>query len=306
MASVPDGDGAAPVQAAFWRGRRVLVTGHTGFKGSWLCLWLHALGAEVTGFAGPPPTEPSLFDAARVHEGLTSLTGDVRDLGRLVDVLRRARPEVVVHLAAQPIVRRSHREPVETFATNVLGTVNLLEAVRTAAPDVRAVVSVTSDKCYRNVGTERGYREDDALGGRDPYSSSKACQELVSAAYRDTYFAGATALATARAGNVIGGGDWAQDRLVPDLMRAALAGRPVTVRSPDSVRPWQHVLNPLSGYLRLAERLWDDGDAFAEAWNFGPEAQDARPVAWMVEHLRRRWPAALEVHAPPAPPEADR
>jgi CDP-glucose 4,6-dehydratase len=289
------------IDAGFWRGRRVLVTGHTGFKGSWLALWLHALGAEIHGFGAPSPTTPSLFALTRLNEIVPSLSGDIRELDAVKGAVAESRPEVVFHLAAQALVRNSLADPVGTFSTNVLGTVNLLEALRKRCHDVRAVVCVTSDKCYVNREWDWGYRETDALGGVDPYSSSKACQELVTASYRDSLLDGEVAVATARAGNVIGGGDWAEHRLVPDVMRAAIEGRTVTVRNPDSVRPWQHVLNPLSGYVRLAERLVEEGRAFAEAWNFSPPVDEARSVSWVVERLRRGWQGELSIEvAPPA------
>lgn len=276
------------VDAGFWRGRRVLVTGHTGFKGSWLSLWLTSLGAEVTGFALAPPTTPSLFEEARVEELLTSVLGDLRDAAVVADVVATTQPEVVFHLAAQPLVRASYADPVGTYATNVLGTVHLLEAVR-ASTDVRVVVNVTSDKAYENTEQARGYRETDPMGGHDPYSSSKGCAELVTAAYRRSFLQGRTALASARAGNVIGGGDWAEDRLVPDLLRAFAEGRDAEIRNPTSTRPWQHVLEPLSGYLVLAERLWNDGDAVSGGWNFGPRDEDARPVADVADALVAAW-----------------
>jgi CDP-glucose 4,6-dehydratase len=288
------------IDPEFWRGRRVLITGHTGFKGSWLALWLHSLGAEVHGFAAPPPTTPSLFAATRLDKLVPSTLGDVRDLEAVEAAVAEARPEIVFHLAAQALVRSSLADPVGTFSTNVLGTVHVLEAVR-AGGDVRAVVCVTSDKCYVNRDWDWGYRENDELGGLDPYSSSKACQELVAASYRDSVIEGAAAVATARAGNVIGGGDWAEFRLVPDLMQGAVEGRVVTVRNPASVRPWQHVLNPLSGYVRLAERLAGDGPEFAEAWNFSPPVEEARSVAWLVERLKQDWPGELSVEVSPAP-----
>lgn len=281
------------VTSQFWRGKRVLLTGHTGFKGGWLCLWLQHLGAEVTGYALEPPTQPNLFEAARVGEGMRSILGDVRDFDALWATVRECQPEIVFHLAAQPLVVPAYRQPLETYAINVLGTVHLLEAVR-RTPGVRAVVNVTSDKCYENREWLWGYREDEPMGGHDPYSSSKGCAELVTAAYRRSFFAPASdrpsvALASARAGNVIGGGDWAEDRLVPDVVRSFLAGRAVTLRHPDAVRPWQHVLEPLSGYLMLAERSWKEGQAFAEGWNFGPSEEDARPVRWLVERLAALW-----------------
>ena len=272
-----------------WRGRRVLVTGHTGFKGSWLSLWLHALGAEVTGFALAPPTDPSLFDAARIGELIAHVEGDVRDLAAVRATVEAARPEVIFHLAAQPLVRLSYQEPVETYAANVMGTVHVLEAAR-QTPGVAAIVCVTSDKCYENREWVWPYRESDAMGGHDPYSSSKGCAELVAAAYRRSFFAEAgPALASVRAGNVIGGGDWAADRLIPDLVRAFEAGAAPLIRSPDAVRPWQHVLEALGGYLMIAERLVVGETRFADAWNFGPSDEDARPVSWIVDRMRAAW-----------------
>lgn len=291
---------------AFWQGKRVLLTGHTGFKGSWLALWLQRLGAEVSGLALAPPTRPSLFETARVAEGIRHFTADIRDFEQVRMVYAESRPEIVFHLAAQALVRHSYAEPLETYATNVLGTAHVLEAAR-HAPDLRAIVSVTSDKCYDNREWPWGYRENDPLGGHDPYSSSKGCAELVSAAYRDSFLAPrGIALATARAGNVIGGGDWAEDRLIPDILRAIEAGHPVNIRSPEAIRPWQHVLEPLAGYLLLAERLYDDGPAHALAWNFGPADADARPVRWIVEQLTRAWGegAAWQLDAAPQPHEA--
>jgi CDP-glucose 4,6-dehydratase len=278
----------------FWRGRRVFVTGHTGFKGSWLSLWLQRMGAELTGYSLPAPTEPSLYELARVGEGMHHVEGDVRDLPSLRAALAAARPEVVIHMAAQPLVRRSYDDPVETYATNVMGTVHVLEAVR-AVGGVRAAVMVTSDKCYQNNEWVWGYREVDPMGGHDPYSSSKGCAELVSAAFRDSFFPPhaydrhGTAVASARAGNVIGGGDWAVDRLVPDLVRGFLTAAPVRIRRPGAIRPWQHVLEPLSGYLVLAERLCTHGAAYAEGWNFGPYESDARPVEWIADRLVHHW-----------------
>ncbi len=277
------------VDPAFWSGKRVLLTGHTGFKGGWLGLWLQSLGAEVQGFALAPPEGPSLFEAARVAEGMASAIGDIRDLAAVRRVVAASRPEIVFHLAAQPLVRQSYAEPVETYATNVMGTVHVLEALRGAA-GVRVVVCVTTDKCYENREWPWGYREDEPMGGHDPYSSSKGCAELVASAYRRSFLQDAgIAMATARAGNVIGGGDWATDRLVPDVLRAFELGEPVVIRHPDSTRPWQHVLEPLAGYLALAQRLWEDGAAVAEGWNFGPRDEDARPVRWIVERLAAAW-----------------
>ena len=275
----------------FWAGRRVFVTGHTGFKGSWLSIWLERLGAQVHGYALDPPTEPSLFEQARIEPRLAGhMIADVRDLDDLERAMAQAQPDIVFHLAAQPLVRRSYAEPVETFATNVMGTVNLLEAARRIGT-VSALVNVTTDKCYDNQEREAGYREDEPLGGRDPYSSSKACSELVTTAWRASFHAeGRPWIATGRAGNVIGGGDWAEDRLLPDIFRALDSGEALVIRRPDSTRPWQHVLEPLSGYLMLAERLVADGQRFATAWNFGPDDADARPVRWIVEHLRTLCP----------------
>lgn len=290
----------------FWTRRRVLVTGHTGFKGAWLSLWLQALGAEVIGLSPGVPTRPSLYELADVGAHMRELAVDVRDAGAVRDALGEARPEVVLHLAAQPMVRRSLRDPAMTFEVNVMGTVNVLEAVRHAGEDVLAVVVVTSDKCYENAGrASRPFVEGDPLGGSDPYSSSKACVELLAAAYRRSFFSGegSARLATARAGNVIGGGDWGEDRLVPDTVRAVESGEPLHLRNPGAVRPWQHVLSPLSGYLRLAEAL-AHGQEAARAWNFGPTAGDARPVSWIVERLAELWDGELrwqldDAHNPP-------
>ena len=286
------------IDERFWAGRRVLVTGHTGFKGGWLSLWLQRLSAEVTGFALEAPTRPSLFDEADVARGMASVTGDVRDAAAVLEVFGNARPEIVFHMAAQSLVRPSYAGPVETYATNVMGTVHVLEAIRRTA-GVRAAVIVTSDKCYQLTEGERlaGYRESEPLGGHDPYASSKGCAELVTAAYRSSFFnpsateqaKGTTAVASARAGNAIGGGDWATDRLVPDIMRAVISGKAVRLRSPDAIRPWQHVLEPLSGYLALAERLYRDGAAYAESWNFGPADADAHSVRSIAERLTGLW-----------------
>jgi CDP-glucose 4,6-dehydratase len=277
------------VDPDFWRGRRVLLTGHTGFKGSWLALWLEQLGAEVYGFADRVPTTPSLFERARIGDGLRSLEGDVRDRAAVDRAIAESAPELVIHMAAQSLVARSFENPSDTYATNVMGTVHVLDAAR-RAEGVRVVVNVTSDKCYENREWVWAYREDEPMGGYDPYSSSKGCAELVTAAFRSSFGAGddAPAIASARAGNVIGGGDWARDRLIPDVMGAALDGRPAIIRNPDAIRPWQHVLNPLSGYLVLAQSLWES-KANAEAWNFGPDDADARPVRWIVERLAQVW-----------------
>lgn len=270
----------------FWRGKRVFLTGHTGFKGGWLSLWLQSMGAEVHGYALCPPTSTNLFTVADVANGMASSTlADIRDADQLTLAMSMANPEIVFHLAAQPLVRYSYSHPAETYAVNVMGTVNLLEAVR-VAPGVKSVVNVTTDKCYENREWVWGYRENEAMGGFDPYSSSKGCAELVTSAYRQSFMnSSGIALASARAGNVIGGGDWAEDRLVPDFLRAMDAGDVLRIRSPQSTRPWQHVLEPLSGYLMLAERLYTDGMPFADAWNFGPRDEDARPVRWIVERM---------------------
>jgi CDP-glucose 4,6-dehydratase len=277
------------VDAAFWAGKRVFLTGHTGFKGSWTALWLQKMGARVTGFALAPPTSPALFDVAHVAAGMTSIIGDIRDREMLERALVGADPEVVIHMAAQPLVRASYDDPVGTYATNVMGTVHLFEAVRKAA-SVRAAVIVTTDKCYENREWVWGYREDEAMGGYDPYSNSKGCTELIVSAYRRSFFgAGRTAIASGRAGNVIGGGDWAADRLIPDILRSVAEGAPVLIRNPLATRPWQHVLEPVSGYLVLAQALWADPVAAAQAWNFGPRDEDAKPVQWIVERMCDLW-----------------
>lgn len=276
------------VDSDFWRGKRVFLTGHTGFKGGWLSLWLQSMGAEVHGYALNPPTEINLFGIADVSKGMaSSVIADIRDANRLTEAMRHVKPEIVFHLAAQALVRQSFALPVETYAVNVMGTVHLLEAVR-ATPGVKSVVNVTTDKCYENREWVWGYRETEAMGGFDPYSSSKGCAELITSAYRQSFLAPAgVALASARAGNVIGGGDWAMDRLVPDVLRAMDGGEVLKIRSPKATRPWQHVLEPLSGYLTLAERLHTDGARFAEAWNFGPADEDSRPVDWIVERMAK-------------------
>lgn len=302
--------GARPLPS-FWKNKRVFITGHTGFTGSWLCLWLRELGAEITGYALEPPTEPSLFELCGLRALVRSVTADVRDAPRLAAELRQAAPEIVIHLAAQPLVRASYRVPAETYAVNVMGTVNLLEAVR-GARGVRALVNVTTDKCYENREWVWGYRENEPLGGHDPYASSKACSELVTQAYASSFFAPGdyaahgTAVATARAGNIIGGGDWAADRLVPDCIRAILRKQAVAVRNPQAIRPWQHVLEPLSGYLLLARKLFEEGPAFCGPWNFGPDDEDARTVKYVVRRLCSRWGegAFSSIDPGPHPPEA--
>jgi len=278
----------------FWFGKRVFMTGHTGFKGSWLSLWLQSLGVELTGYALKPKTNLSMFEEARVAEKMTSIEGDIRDLDFLSQSMQAAQPEIVIHMAAQSLVRYSYQKPVETYATNVMGTVHMLEAVR-ASPSVRAVINVTTDKCYENREWVWGYRENDPIGGYDPYSNSKGCSEMVSAAYRSSFFnlkdyaQHQVALASVRAGNVIGGGDWAKDRLIPDIIAAFEQGKTVNIRNPYAIRPWQHVLEPLRGYLMLAEKLVQEGPAFAESWNFGPNDEDAKPVDWIVEQMVTLW-----------------
>ena len=274
--------------------KRVLITGHTGFKGSWLSLWLQKLGAKLVGYALEPPTAPSLFELADVSESMTSITGDVQDYENLFSVLNEHKPEIIVHMAAQSLVRESYRNPITTYSTNVMGTVNLLEAVRHSS-SAKVVVNVTSDKCYENNEWVWAYRENDRLGGHDPYSNSKACSELVTSAFRDSFFPKdkytqhGVALASARAGNVIGGGDWAEDRLVPDCIRSFLKQEKVKIRNPKSVRPWQHVLDPLRGYLLLAEMLYEHGPAYSGAWNFGPKQADQKSVRYIVNYTAKRW-----------------
>lgn len=297
----------ASVSPAFWQGKKVFLTGHTGFKGSWMSLWLQSMGAQVQGFALQPPTRPALFDVAKVEQGMQSYIGDIRDLKDVAQSMLRFNPDVLIHMAAQPLVRLSYREPVETYATNVMGTVHVLEAARQCG-NLRAVVNVTTDKCYENQEWEWGYREDEPMGGHDPYSNSKGCVELVTTAYRKSFFYSETspALASARAGNVIGGGDWAEDRLIPDILNAFTEGRPVTVRNPLSTRPWQHVLEPLSGYLVLAQELYEHGHALAQGWNFGPRDEDARSVEWILDHMVQAWGegARWQLDENPQPHEA--
>jgi CDP-glucose 4,6-dehydratase len=278
----------------FWKGRKVLITGHTGFKGSWLCLWLESFGAKVAGYALAPPTQPSLFEQANIAASTPSMLADVRDLPRLVKVLSDTRPDVILHMAAQSVVRRGYEDPVETYSSNVMGTVHVLEAVRQLRLRC-AVVNVTSDKCYENREWIWSYRENEPMGGRDPYSNSKGCAELVTSAYRDSYFPSdsfqqhGVALGSARAGNAIGGGDWTSDQLIPDLIRGFLTGKSCLIRNPAAIRPWQFVLEPLRGYLMLAERLSEDAGRFATTWNFGPSEGDAMPVAWIADTLSRLW-----------------
>jgi len=278
------------VNSAFWEGKKVFLTGHTGFKGSWLSLWLQSMGAIVKGYSLAPPTNPSLFTVANVAAKMESQIGDIRDLELLKGSMLGFNPDILIHMAAQPLVRLSYVEPVDTYTTNVIGTVNVLEAARTC-PNLKAIVSVTTDKCYENKEWAWGYRENEPMGGHDPYSSSKGCAELVSSAYRNSFFntEDSAALATARAGNVIGGGDWADDRLIPDILKAFENSKAVVVRNPLSTRPWQHVLEPLSGYLVLAEHLYQFGQEYAEAWNFGPKEEDCKPVNWILDQMVATW-----------------
>lgn len=281
------------MHSGFWKNKSVFITGHTGFKGGWIAHWLTELGAKVYGYALAPPTEPNFFTETKLQERIVSSTiCDIRDLEKISKEIRQAKPDILIHMAAQPLVRESYNTPVETFVANVIGTVNVFEAARHVG-SIKAVVNITTDKCYENKEWLWPYRENDRLGGHDPYSASKACAEIVAAAYRNSFFTEAGIhLASVRAGNVIGGGDWATDRLIPDFLRAIDRGEVLNIRSPNAVRPWQHVLEPLSGYLLLAERLYEEDQAFAEAWNFGPNDEDAKPVSWIVERLCEQIPGS--------------
>ena len=298
--------------AKVFAGKKILITGHTGFKGSWLCMILSHLNADVYGYALEPPTVPSLFNEAKVGELMTSFIGDIRDYNYLLSVLKKINAEFIIHMAAQPLVRESYKNPIDTYATNVMGTVNLLEAVR-HLDSVRAVLNVTTDKCYENKEWHWGYRENEPMGGYDPYSNSKGCSELVTASFRSSFFNPkdyknhGVALATARAGNVIGGGDWADDRLIPDFFRSIIKGEKLKIRSPYAIRPWQHVLEPLSGYLKLASALYNDGPSYAEAWNFGPDDNDAQNVEWITDKICTLWGnnASFEIDPSPQPHEAN-
>ena len=284
---------------AFWKNKKVLITGHTGFKGSWLSLWLQTMGSRVVGYSLAPPTIPNFFTIGDIARDMVSVRGDVCDLEGLKETVKSHRPEIIIHMAAQSLVRYSYKNPVETYSTNVMGTVNILETVRQLG-GVRVVLIITSDKCYENMGRKLGFKESDPMGGYDPYSSSKGCAELVTSAYRNSFFPPAgysshgVAIASTRAGNVIGGGDWGEDRLLPDIVRSILADRPVIIRNPNAIRPWQHVLEPLSGYLRLAERLWEKGAEFAGGWNFGPDDDDCKPVQWILETLNHKWHGGIK------------
>jgi CDP-glucose 4,6-dehydratase len=300
------------VDLSLYKGKKVFITGHTGFKGSWLCLLLHQSGANVYGYALQPPTNPSLYEITRIGEFVTSYIADIRDYQSLSKALSEVQPDIVIHMAAQPLVRDSYKNPIDTYAINVMGTVNLLEAIR-SVKSVHAVVNVTTDKCYENREWLWGYRENEPMGGYDPYSNSKGCSELVTSSFRNSFFNPAeygkthqVALASARAGNVIGGGDWAEDRLIPDFIRAITNKETVNIRSPYAIRPWQHVLEPLSGYLLLGAKLWLEGCSFAESWNFGPDDSDAKPVEWMIKRICDLWGegASYQIDTTPQPHEA--
>lgn len=295
-----------------YKGRKVLITGHTGFKGSWLCILLNKLGADIYGYALEPPTTPSLFNEAKIEEFITSFIGDVRDYKMLSEIIKKIQPEIVIHMAAQPLVRESYKIPIETYSINIMGTVHLLEACR-HTKSVKAIVNVTTDKCYENKEWNWGYRENEPMGGYDPYSSSKGCSELVTSSYRNSYFNPSkysehgVGLASARAGNVIGGGDWAEDRLIPDFIRAISKGKVVNIRSPYAIRPWQHVLEPLTGYLTLAEKLFSEGPLYSQGWNFGPDDKDAKNVEWITKIICSLWGngASYEIDTNPQPHEAN-
>ena len=280
------------IDQAFWHGKRVFLTGHTGFKGSWLSIWLVSLGAEVKGYALNPPTAPSLFNEAKVGSIMDSQIGDIRDQDALYDSMTSFSPDILIHTAAQPLVRYSYDAPVETYDVNVIGTVKVLEVAR-SCPNLKAIVNITTDKCYENDGRSEGYQENDPMGGYDPYSSSKGCAELVTASYRRSFLQDrGVGLASVRAGNVIGGGDWANDRLIPDILRSFEKHKPVVIRNPKATRPWQHVLEPLSGYLILAQKLYGDQSKYAEGWNFGPNEKGVKPVDWILNKMIEKWPGA--------------
>ena len=278
----------------FWKNKKVLLTGHTGFKGSWLSIWLKKLDVELVGFSKDIPTKPSLFEIAKVSEGMTSITGNIEDFTAIQKVLKENKPEIVIHMAAQSLVRKSYEEPINTFATNVMGTVNLLQAVKTTG-STRVLINITSDKCYENKGTEKAFSENSPMGGYDPYSSSKGCAELVTSSFRDSFFnlkefdLHRCSLSSVRSGNVIGGGDWAKDRLIPDIMNSISKRIPTQIRNTRSIRPWQFVLEPLFGYLILAQRMWEKGKEFSEPWNFGPDETDCKSVKWILEKISKEW-----------------
>jgi CDP-glucose 4,6-dehydratase len=290
----------------FWNGKKILITGHTGFKGSWLAFWLKMLGADVCGYSLAPETEPNLYKDLELENKMRSIIGDVRDLPHFEKTVQSFQPEIVFHLAAQSLVRKSYQEPLETYTTNVIGTINILEAVR-RSDSVKSVLIITTDKVYENKEWQRAYREDERLGGFDPYSSSKACAELAVSAYRNSFFTQSDCLiATARAGNVIGGGDWSEDRLLPDVFRSLVFGEKLKIRNPGSIRPWQHALEPLAGYMKLAEKLYQGKRNFAESWNFGPAEEDSKPVGWILNEIKRVWrePVNWEIDESIQPHEA--
>jgi len=296
----------ATINQEFWKGKRVFLTGHTGFKGSWLALWLRSLGVEVKGYSLNPPTEPSLFKEAKIDSIVDSQINDIRDLTALKKSIVDFDPDILIHMAAQPLVRYSYDAPVETYETNVIGTVNILESAR-FCKNLKAIVNITTDKCYENDGRFEGYKEDDPMGGYDPYSSSKGCAELIASAYRRSFLQDqGVGLASVRAGNVIGGGDWADDRLIPDILRSFEKNKSVIIRNPKATRPWQHVLEPLSGYLILAEKLYKNQKEYAEGWNFGPNEKGAKPVEWILDKMTNKWPdSSWELDQNPNPHESD-
>jgi len=288
------------MDSSFWKNKKVLLTGHTGFKGSWLSLWLQKLGVDLVGFSKSVPTKPSLFELADIGKNMTSIMGDITSIENITNVIQQHNPEIIIHMAAQSLVHKSYDQPLETFSTNIMGTVNLLEAVRNTSKKC-VIINVTSDKCYENQELERGYKENDPMGGYDPYSSSKGCAELITSSFRNSFFKDSNnkdydiSLASVRAGNVIGGGDWADNRIVPDIMRGILDKKIIKIRNPTSVRPWQYVLEPLRGYLELAEKLYNYKSEYAESWNFGPEIDDAKPVSWLVNEIVEMWGENIEV-----------
>jgi len=287
------------MDASFWNNKKVLITGHTGFKGSWLSLWLQTRGASVIGYSLDPPGTPNFFEIGEIAREIVSIRGDIRDIENFKAAVKTHQPDIIIHMAAQSLVRYSYKHPLETYSTNVMGTVNILDTVRQLG-GVKVVLIITSDKCYENRETRVGYKESDPMGGYDPYSNSKGCAELVTAAYRNSYFPPdrfsehGVAIASTRAGNVIGGGDWGEDRLIPDIMRSNLADEAVVIRYPDAIRPWQHVLEPLNGYLQLAEHLWNQGEKFTGGWNFGPDNDDCKPVQWILETLNQQWQGGIK------------
>jgi CDP-glucose 4,6-dehydratase len=277
---------------SFWKNKEILITGHTGFKGSWLTVWLKKLGANITGFSKSVPTNPSLFETTNIEKDIKSVVGDIQNYELLKETISKCEPEIIFHMAAQSLVIKSYSNPIETFSTNVMGTVNLLYAVKeTKKPKV--VINITSDKCYENNESLEGYSEDDPMGGHDPYSSSKGCAELITKSFRKSFFSSDhennIGLASVRAGNVIGGGDWAENRLIPDIIRAIKNKENIKIRNPNALRPWQHVLDPLNGYISVAEKLWDDQTKYSEGWNFGPEKNEVKPVSWIIEKFNELW-----------------